>query len=133
MTNSTNARRGSLFLPLIIMVLGAFFLLANLLPNINTWHLFSRWWPLLLVLVGLGKIWDHVRLRNNPDAVPVMGITGWGIALLLIVCFVGFGMSRGSRGRDMRGSRDARTSHNSESIDRHGNESVRVEVEMDAG
>jgi len=133
MPDQTNARRGSLFLPLIIMVLGVLFLLSNIFPGLEVRQVFRTWWPLLLVAVGLGKIWDHVRLRNDPNAAPIMGISGWGVVLLIVICMIGFGMSRGSRGRDVRGSHNVSTSHNAESIERHGNESVRVAIEFGAG
>jgi hypothetical protein len=45
--------RKSIFAPLVLVVLGALFLLSNLgvLPHLGP--LFARWWPLILIAVGL--------------------------------------------------------------------------------
>ena len=39
--------------PLILIVLGIFFLLSNfgMMPHLGV--LFSRWWPLILIAVGI--------------------------------------------------------------------------------
>jgi lia operon protein LiaF len=44
--------RKSLIGPLILIVLGAYFLLTNLglLPHLGP--LFARWWPLILIAIG---------------------------------------------------------------------------------
>ena len=45
--------RKSIFAPLVLIVLGVLFLLSNLglLPHLGP--LFARWWPLILISVGL--------------------------------------------------------------------------------
>ena len=45
--------RKPIFAPLVLIVLGALFLLSNLgvLPHLGP--LFARWWPLILIAVGL--------------------------------------------------------------------------------
>ena len=45
--------RKSIFAPLVLIVLGALFLLSNLglLPHLGP--LFAKWWPLILIAVGL--------------------------------------------------------------------------------
>jgi lia operon protein LiaF len=44
--------RKSIVAPLVLIVLGALFLLSNVgwLPNLGP--LFARWWPLILIAVG---------------------------------------------------------------------------------
>ncbi len=48
--------RKSIFAPLVLIVLGALFLLSNLglLPHLGP--LFATWWPLILVAVGLSLL-----------------------------------------------------------------------------
>jgi lia operon protein LiaF len=48
--------RKSIFAPLVLIVLGVLFLLSNLglLPNLGP--LFAKWWPLILVAVGLSLL-----------------------------------------------------------------------------
>ena len=46
----------SIFAPLLLIVLGVLFLLSNLglLPHLGP--LFARWWPLILIAVGLSML-----------------------------------------------------------------------------
>ncbi|WP_418318314.1 LiaF transmembrane domain-containing protein [Piscinibacter sakaiensis] len=46
----------SLFAPLLLIALGIFFLLSNLgmLPQIGP--LIARWWPLILIVIGVGLL-----------------------------------------------------------------------------
>jgi lia operon protein LiaF len=48
--------RKSLVAPLVLIVLGVLFLLSNfgLLPHLGP--LFARWWPLILVAVGVSLL-----------------------------------------------------------------------------
>ena len=43
----------SIFAPLVLVVLGVLFLLSNfgMLPHLGP--LFARWWPLILIAVGI--------------------------------------------------------------------------------
>jgi hypothetical protein len=48
--------RSKLFVPFILIGLGVLFLLSNfgLIPQLGL--LFARWWPLILIAVGLGML-----------------------------------------------------------------------------
>jgi len=48
--------RKSILGPIVLIVVGILFLLSNLgmLPNIG--HLFTKWWPLILVAVGVSLL-----------------------------------------------------------------------------
>lgn len=118
-------RRGSIVGALLLIGLGSFFLYANLRPGVDPWPLLSRYWPLLLVFLGLGKLWDHFRLRNRPEAAQGAWLSGGEIAVLLLLLLLGFGLSRG---HGMR-----RDIHQVESVQRQGADSVRVQIEMSAG
>jgi len=124
MSKDTNYRRGSSVGALILIVLGVLFLYANL-RGLDPWPLVSRWWPLLLILLGLGKLWDHFRQRSDPDAAGATGLTGGAIAVLILLLFFGVALSRGVGTR--------RNVHEVESVERRGAESVRVQIEMGAG
>ncbi len=54
-------QRSSIFGGLLLILLGAFFLLARFDPNLGVWHLFSRYWPVVIILWGLAKLIDHPR------------------------------------------------------------------------
>lgn len=52
--------RKSLFAPLVLIALGALFLLSNLglLPHLGP--LFARWWPLILIVVGVSLLFRRL-------------------------------------------------------------------------
>lgn len=118
-------RRGSIIGPVLLIALGTFFLYANLRPGLDTWPLLSRYWPLFLVFLGLGRLGDHFRQRRDPHSVSRAWLGGGEIAILLLVVILGIALSRGlGRGHAI---------HYVESVERRGAESVRVHVEMPAG
>ena len=55
--------------------------LCDLLGLADGWHLFTNYWPVILVLLGLGKVIDFLRLET-PARVRVAEVLG----ILLIVC-----------------------------------------------
>src|SRR5258708_3262888 len=60
-------RRNSLVLPIVLITVGAMFLYANWRPAFDPWPILRTYWPLILLFVGLGKMWDATRGRQNPD------------------------------------------------------------------
>ena len=53
----TSTKKESLFWGLIILVLGMLFLLKNFGFEINVWHLVGKYWPLVLIYIGLKNIY----------------------------------------------------------------------------
>ena len=67
--------------PIILIVLGGLLLFWNVY-DLNPWPILFRYWPLILILIGLGKIWDSYYIHRHmeqgaPLATPV--ISGMGI------------------------------------------------------
>jgi len=58
-----NTKKESLFWGTIILVLGTLFLLKNFGLAIDVWHLLGKYWPLILVYIGLKNI--VVYLKKN--------------------------------------------------------------------
>jgi len=56
-----NTKRESLFWGLIILVLGMLFLLKNFGLEINVWHLLGKYWPLILIYIGVKNIFLYVK------------------------------------------------------------------------
>ncbi len=67
---SVGKRRGALLFGLILILIGLAFLLSNWYPNLTMWHLTVRYWPLLLVLIGLSKLYGYFSYVEEP---PVEG------------------------------------------------------------
>lgn len=59
-----NNKKESLFWGLIILILGMLFLLKNFGLEINVWHLLGKYWPLILVYIGLKNIYLYVKKKQ---------------------------------------------------------------------
>ena len=127
MANGTPPRRGSLVGAVILIAVGALFLTSNLLPDWDVWPFMSRYWPVILILLGLGKLWDALRAPAAPGSAPARGGGGGAVAIVLIVLFFAFAATRG------RGFGRYHIVHDSQSVDAQGADSVAVSIEMSAG
>lgn len=56
-----NTKRESLFWGLIILVLGMLFLLKNFGLEIDVWDLVGKYWPLILIYIGLKNIYLYIK------------------------------------------------------------------------
>jgi hypothetical protein len=57
----TNTKKESLFWGLIILVLGMLFLLKNFGLEINIWHLLGKYWPVILIYIGVKNIYLYLN------------------------------------------------------------------------
>src|SRR2546422_10420393 len=80
MTNG-RPRRRSIFTGVVLIVLGLIFLAQNFRGEFGFWRLFSKWWPLLLILWGVAKLIDRLAAQRSGEGAPPT-ITGGGILLV---------------------------------------------------
>jgi len=92
-------KRSSIFSGLLLIVLGILFLLARFHPDLGIWHLFWRFWPVLIILWGIAKLVDHLSAQRAGDARPPL-LTGGEAALLVLVVFVLAGMGIYAKARE---------------------------------
>src|SRR6202035_3833734 len=98
MDQSERARRlGSITGALFLIGLGVFFLLMNLMPNFDPWSTLFRYWPIVLILLGLGKMWDAYRARQNPGS-KAGDSSGTIVALLVFLLIIGLAVMAGKGG-----------------------------------
>ncbi len=81
-------RRPSLLGALLWIGLGLLFLLRNFGIGPDFWHLAGRYWPILLILLGLGKVIDYF-LQREAVSIHVGEIIG-----ILILLLIGTAISR---------------------------------------
>ncbi len=55
------AKKESLFWGFIILVLGMLFLLKNFGLEISVWYLIGKYWPLILIYIGLKNIYLYTK------------------------------------------------------------------------
>ncbi len=65
---SAYSRSGALTAGLILIVLGIIFLYENLYAPFSAWRLIARYWPVILIIVGIKKICDYFRWPAVPQA-----------------------------------------------------------------
>lgn len=82
-------RHGSIVGPLILIGIGALFLINNLQPELSILGLISRFWPFLLIGWGLLRLIEILfwALRGKP--LPVAGISGGEWALIVFLSLFG--------------------------------------------
>jgi hypothetical protein len=118
-------RRRSPIGGLILILVGAFFLLLTLRPDFDPWPIFAHYWSVILIVIGLGKIWDAYIYRRNPDAPPAARHSGVWVALVILLVLFGLALWRGRGGSYMR--------HETESIDPRGAHTVSANIDLPAG
>src|SRR5438874_12585616 len=82
-------RRRSMAGPVVLIVLGFLFLLGNL-HLIEIHHLFygfAHYWPVLLILWGLVKMFEHYRAQQ--EGYESSGIGAGGVVFLIFLVVIG--------------------------------------------
>lgn len=90
-------RRHSIVGPLILIVIGSLFLLRNLGYTLPLFQHYVRFWPLILVLIGLVRLAEFFAARSAQRPVPLMG--GGTVFLLVILIASGVALSAAFHGR----------------------------------
>lgn len=123
-------RRVSLVFPIVLITVGVLFLLHSWRPAFDPWEVVRDYWPLILIFVGLGKIFDNVLRTRDPNAssrISVGSTVGVVAFVLVLALLIWHGHGR-SRGRGFSGP-----SHTSQTIDLQGAKRARAKLEMGSG
>ena len=143
-------RRHSLAGPVILIALGLIFLVWNFKPGADPWWIVWHYWPLILIFVGIGKIWDSYWEKDHPEGSAISGVSVAWVALLALFVYAlwhGGAYANGSRSRwwndDGRWGRDfgrdwgrgagRNAQHLTKSVELQGAKSVNVHLQMPAG
>ncbi|HTR46083.1 MAG TPA: toast rack family protein [Verrucomicrobiae bacterium] len=137
MTQPGVPRHRSFVGPIILIALGIFILLVNMYPEFDPWP-FIRYWPILLILIGLGKIWDSYYSRQHPERPAAPWISGTEIAwiVLLLLFVAAFWHARHWHrwnGYDSWDQRRHGEFHASQTVDVQGAKSVAADIQFPAG
>ena len=118
-------RRGSIGGALIVIALGIFFLIINLHPDLDAWSIVRRYWPVLLIAVGVGYMWDALMDRRYSEPNAPRHHSGTPIAVLIILIFFGFAVWHGRNSRPVQ--------HDTQSVSLQGAQSVTANIDIPAG
>ena len=83
-------QRSSIFAGLLLILLGALFLLHRYIPELGIGHLIARYWPLLLIIWGIAKLVDHLSSQRTGRARPSVLSGGEAVLLMLLVVVLGW-------------------------------------------
>ncbi|MBL8238315.1 MAG: DUF4097 family beta strand repeat protein [Bryobacterales bacterium] len=85
-------RRGSIVGPLILIVIGAIFLLRNFIPDFRVMDVLSIYWPWILIGWGALRVVEILNWHRNGQLTPRGGMHGGEWALVIFICIFGTGM-----------------------------------------
>jgi hypothetical protein len=124
----------SLVMPILLITVGALFLFKTWHPGFEPYQILRTYWPLILILVGLGKIWDSSRNRAAAPGERNTGIalgSTLGVVAFVFVLVILLGHYQKTRGHQFRGESFA--NHAQQTVDLQGAKSVSADLHMGAG
>src|SRR5215470_5434940 len=127
MPDNDRFRSQSLVFPILLILVGGIFLFRNWHPAFSPWPVLKVYWPLILIFVGLGKMWDATQGARQAGKPGVSIGSTIGVLLFVLVLVVllwrGHAFSASTRHLD----------HISEMRDLEGATTLHAEIEMPAG
>src|SRR5436190_4782328 len=125
----------SLVMPILLITIGGLFLLSNWSPGFEPYQVLKTYWPLILILVGLGKIWDSSRNRAEGQATTGIALgSTLGVVAFVLVIVILLGHYQKTRRHDDPDDNFARhTSRVIEMRDLQSAKSVSAVLHMSAG
>jgi hypothetical protein len=130
-------RRNNLGFAVVLIALGIVLLVMIRRPDFDPWTALERYWPLILIFIGLGKLLDHLLNRNRIQG-SGSGSGGWisGTAVALLVLVGLFAVfARGAHpfrfSDHIVGS--GNIAHSTQMVEKQGAESVTTKIDMPAG
>ncbi len=82
-------RRGSVIGPLILIAIGALFLMRNLWPEIPIVDILSKYWPFVLIAWGLLRLVEIFLWAIMSKPLPRNGVSAGEWMLVFLICVVG--------------------------------------------
>jgi N-terminal domain of toast_rack, DUF2154/Domain of unknown function (DUF5668) len=122
--------------PILLIVIGTALLVARFYPDFDPWPTLFRYWPLILIFIGIGKIWDSYYARGHAGQTSAPWMSGTGIAWILVAIFffmVILHHGRGWHEGHWHGRAYEHGSHDTQAIELQGAKSVAAEIQMPAG
>ncbi|HTS12820.1 MAG TPA: DUF4097 family beta strand repeat-containing protein [Candidatus Limnocylindrales bacterium] len=90
---SNSQQRRSIFSGLLLIFLGTLFLIFRFDPSLHLGTLIWRFWPVLIILWGLAKLFDHLAARRSGERTTVLSGGEAALLILVIFCLAGLGVA----------------------------------------
>ncbi len=85
-------RRGSLVGPLLIILIGVWFLISSVRPDLPLLDIAARFWPYVLIGWGALRLVEIWMWAGRGRAVPAAGISGGEWTAIVFICLLGSGL-----------------------------------------
>lgn len=131
MARDNQPPRVSLVFPIILITIGALFLVHNWRPAFDPIPIIWTYWPLILIFIGAGKIWDNVQRSRNPNAPQRISI-GASLGALAFVIVLAALLWHGRSFSHGRGFYSG-TRHTTKIVEPQRAKSAHARLEMGAG
>ena len=132
MPENVRQERPPLVFPIVLITVGALFLYANYRPAFDPWYVLKTYWPLILIFLGLAKIFDSARANRGSNANPgawSAGATIGFVAFIVVMIILLFHSHAFSRSRAFRSA----VKHDSQHVDLQGANSIEASIQSPAG
>src|SRR5215475_4107767 len=125
-------RKTSLVVPILLITLGVLFLFKSWHPGFEPYQVLKTYWPLILILVGVGKIWDSSRRRAAGQASSgvALGSTVGVVAFILVLVIL---LGHFQKTRSTRSDGESHASNTEEVVELGGAKSVTARLKLGAG
>jgi Putative adhesin/Domain of unknown function (DUF5668) len=89
MANNYPRHRRSIFSGLLLIIIGALLLSHNFGGSLPAWEILRRWWPMVFILWGLTKLYDHFMAQRTGEPAPPTISAGEVFLVLLLLAVIG--------------------------------------------
>lgn len=131
MPDDPNVRSRSLVFPIILVLVGSIFLYRTFEPGFQPWPVIWKFWPLILILVGLGKMWDATQGARGAGKSGVYIGSTIGVLIFVVILVVLFWRNPSFASRS--GHHGRQLDYISEVRDLQGVTALNAVIEMPAG
>jgi N-terminal domain of toast_rack, DUF2154/Domain of unknown function (DUF5668) len=132
MPDNAVRERPPLVFPIILIVVGALFLYAKYAPAFDPWYVLKTYWPLILIFVGLAKIFDSTRANRAAGSNNTTWSAGATVAVVAGVVLLLILLSHNHAFSHSRAFRSV-VKHESQHVDLQGANSINASVQSPAG
>ena len=78
--------------PLILILLGAVFLINNVRPDLNLFTFIANYWPFLLIAMGVLRLMEVLAYAASSKPLPRQGMSGGEVFLIILLVIIGTGI-----------------------------------------
>jgi len=121
-------RRGSVTGAMVLIAIGVILLIWRMRPEVDPWPILWRYWPLILIFIGVGKIFDAFifRDRGGQAGSGAEYFSATGVAVFALLVIFAFALWKGHKTHN-------NFVHDTHAVELLGAKTVSADIQMPAG